>query len=1000
MNLFRSALRKPFHIALMSSVAVCTPAWAQPDDDDDEVPISGVADPDAGRNDPNATEGAIIVTGSRIARRDLTSASPLAVVQDEEFTLTGTTNVEQVLNQMPQIIPSTGSTAFGNNPGSGVAALSLRGLGSARNLVLVNGRRWIFYDTNQIVDVNTVPAFLLDSVDVVTGGASAVYGSDALAGVVNFRLRRLDGVVAGAQYNITEEGDGRRYGVHLGLGTELSGGRGHAATYGEYFNRGSIFQGDRAFSRFELAENTARTALIRSGSPTVPQGRIQVPTEVNVGSGTAAVPFPIGAGTDYDATHGGQFFANPGVGRRYLGDPDSYNFAPDNYLMVPQERFLLGGYGEYEVAENINAYAEVTFVNNRVARELAPTPISGNIDIRLSAIQPLVSAADFAQLQQIAARQQAANASAVARGVALPFTNFTVGTTAQTGTPLPATHVRVQANRRVNEGGARNSLDERNAWRTLVGVKGNLTEDLTYDAYYLFARTRNSQIQEGNVSRSAYNRAVAEGQANIFGLNTLTPAMTSLFMITAQNSDTAQLQVGQASVAGPLFEFGWANEPVAFAAGVEWRSMSGRFIPDTALSSGDVVGFNAGNPTAGGYSVREVFGELRIPIIQDGFFHRLELNGAARYSDYSLEAVGGVWTYAAGAEFAPIRDVTFRGQYQRAVRAPNVAELFGGQSIGFPAATDPCSSRFPVADRTAAVRATCIATGVPANAVFTAQVQPAAQIEGLFGGNPTLEEEVADTWTAGVVLRPRFVPRLNVTVDYYDIKIDNAISALAGGVQNILTLCYTGVQDPSHPLCQAVRRDPTTGAIASPFTVVALQANLASFETSGVDLQVDYNQPLGFSALGGDESRLNFYFLATWTEKWNQIPVPGLPTVIECRGAFGQRCGQPRPEWAWTSRVSFVDGPMTTSLRWRYIGRVRDDNPTTTFVVEEITPRNYFDLAFAFDVNDNLTLNLGVNNLLDKQPPIMGTNRSQAATWPETYDPLGRDFFISANLRF
>ncbi|MDP8994570.1 MAG: TonB-dependent receptor plug domain-containing protein, partial [Pseudomonadota bacterium] len=407
-------LRKPMRVALMSTVALAAPAWAQPvDEDDEQPPVQAVADPDAGDMDPNAPEaetGTITVTGSRIARRDLTSASPLAVVQDEEFQLTGSVNVEQVLNQLPQVIPSTGATPFGNNPGSGVAAISLRGLGAGRNLVLVNGRRWIFYDTNQIVDVNTIPAFLLDSVDVVTGGASAVYGSDAIAGVVNFRLRQLDGLVTGTQYNITEEGDGRRYGAHVGVGSRFADGRGHVAAFGEYYNRGSIFQGDRAFSRFDLAEDATRTRLVRSGSTTVPEGRFQAATTVTVGTGANAVVIPIARGTNFDAAHLGAFFAQPRTSRPFAGDPDAYNFAPDNYLMVPQERWLVGGYGEYEVAEDINVYTEVTFVNNRVARELAPTPISGNIDIRLSAIQPFVSAADFAQLQQIAAQQQAANA--------------------------------------------------------------------------------------------------------------------------------------------------------------------------------------------------------------------------------------------------------------------------------------------------------------------------------------------------------------------------------------------------------------------------------------------------------------------------------------------------------------------------------------------------------------------------------------------------------------
>ena len=989
------------HVALMSSAAIAfaSPAYAQPEDETNDQP-SVQAESDAAPDAQDQSSESIVITGSRIARRDLTSTSPLAVVQDEEFRLTGAVNVEQVINTLPQVIP--GTTAFSNNPGGGFATLNLRGLGSNRTMVLVNGRRWMFYSTNQVVDLNTIPQFMIDSVDVVTGGASAVYGSDALAGVVNFRLRSdLEGMIAGGQYSITEEGDGRRYNAYVAIGTQFADGRGHVAAFAEYYKRGQIMQSDRDFSRCARGESGG--ALICQGSANVPQGRFVAPATVTLPAigGNPASTLNVAAGTNFPGL--GAFFQTPGVSRPYVAATDAHNFAPENYLMIPQERWLLGGYAEYEVAEGINAYTEISYVNSTTANELAATPITQNTDINLAAIQGFVNAATFTQLQQISANQLAANAAAAARGNPLPFGAFTFNTGgALVNVPaLAPGFVRLEVNQRVTQVGSRNTNFERNAFRTLVGLRGNLTDSLTYDVYYSFGRTRNANIQEGNISRRAFFNNVQNGTCNVFGGGVLSPACIAAISILAQNAEISQLQVAQASISGPLFQFGWANDPVAFAAGVEWRSMRGQFIPDTALSSGDVVGFNAGNPTGGSYDVKEAFAEIRIPIIQDGFIHRLELNGAARYSDYSLDAVGGVWTYAAGAELAPIRDITFRGQWQRAIRAPNVLELFGGQQIGFPAATDPCA--VPAnANRPdqATIRALCIATGVPAGAVFTTALQPNPQIQGTFGGNPNLQEEVADTWTAGVVLRPRFIPRLNITVDYYDIEIQNAIAAAAGGVANILNLCYLTIQDINNPLCQAVIRNPLTGVISGgQFVVQANNANLGALLTNGVDFQVDYSQPLGFSLTGNGESRLSFFLLGNWTDENDFIPVVGLPTVNQCAGNFGSTCGEPTPKWKWTTRLSWIDGPITTSFRWRHVSSV-DDDAAAVRVVETLPAFDYFDLAFAFEVNDNLTLNMGVNNLFDKQPPVMGPNAQQGNTWPGTYDVLGRDFFISANLRF
>lgn len=990
---------------MFGAAAFATPAFAQPTDDDIQENAAQVEADDTENSELNQNEeegdAAIIVTGSRIQRRDLTSTSPLAVVQDEEFQLSGAVNVEQVINTLPQVVP--GATAFSNNPGGGVATLNLRGLGSTRTLVLVNGRRYLFFDPSQIVDLNTIPQFLIDAVDVVTGGASAVYGSDAIAGVVNFRLQTdLEGLQVGANYSITEEGDGRRYGAHIAVGSQLADGRGNVTAFAEYFNRGQIFQGDRAFSRFTLANGCVvpgtqnpRTGafqrsgtgslvgcaarggelgLIAGGSSILPQGRF-----INFGGANFNNPQ---SGRAF-AGGGGVVFDQPGTGRPFAGD--QYNYAPANFLMVPQERWLLGGYGEFEVSPSITAFTEVTFINNRVENELAPTPVGNFFNFSVAQNCQFLSAADCARLQQTDAAETARNAAQ--------------------GLPDDPGLVSLLVLRRITETGPRNSFDERNAFRALAGVKGPITDNFNYEAYYFYSRTRNANIQEGNVSSSAF-QAGLDGTGtpiNIFGPNTLTPAALEQITILAQNNEISNLQVASAAVSGSVGNLGLGADDLGVAAGVEYRSVSSQFIPDTALSSGDVIGFNAGDPTGGGYNVREVFGEVRIPIIADRpFFHRLELNGAARYSDYSLEAVGGVYTYAAGAEFAPIRDITFRGQYQRAVRAPNVQQLFGGQSNGFPLATDPCSQQQAATDP--ALRQLCIQNGVPANRVGDPSLQLNEQIEAVFGGNPNLEEERSDTYTFGAVIRPRFIPRLNVTIDYFDITIDNAISTFGGGLANTLNLCFNVIRDPNSVFCQAIRagRDPGSGNISEgPNRPLILNANVASLEARGVDLQVDYTQPLGFSLTGGTESRLNFFFLGTRTARSNFVPVVDQPDIVTvCADRFGTRCGDPTPRYKWTSRLSLIDGPATISGRWRHIGGTEDDNENVNNAVENLESVDYFDLSFAFDVSDGVRLAMGVNNILDKRPQFIGSNQEQANTFPSTFDVLGRDFFISANLRF
>ncbi len=950
---------------LAASVLAIAPANAQTG----PGPESGTGTP-SNNIDQNATGepaegGDIVVTGSRIARRDLETAAPIAVVGQEEFKLSGTVNVEQVINTLPQVIP--GSTAFSNNPGGGVSTLNLRGLGSNRTLVLVNGRRWMFYDSAQVTDLNTIPAFLLEGVDVVTGGASAVYGSDALAGVVNFRLRTdLSGVEAGGQYGLTERGDGRRYEGYVALGTALPDNRGHATVYAEYFRREAIFQGARSFSNEALGENATNTGLIPGGSSTTPNGRFT--------STYAAGNCPTGN----VFCGGGAFFTAPGVSRPRVAT-DLYNFAPANYLQVPQERYLLGGYADYDMGGGNTAYVEASFVNNRVANELAATPVTGTFQVNIDAVSPFLSAANIAALRQLDTVAVGAN-TVVGDGI-----------------------VPLSVSRRALETGGRNSLDERNAFRMLVGVKGPIAEGFNYDAYYSYARTRNANVQAGNISRSAF-QAGLNGSAdaiNIFGPGTLTPAMVDQISILAQNGDVSVLQVANASVSGGLFNLGMGGSDVSIAAGGEYRKLSSEFIPDTALSSGDVIGFNAGDATAGSYTVKELFGELLVPVAANvAGVYNLEINGAGRYSDYSLANVGSVWTYAGGVTYSPIRDISFRGQYQHAVRAPNVGELFAGGAVNFPTANDPCAAASAATDPT--IRGLCVATGVPANLVGTRGLQINTQIQIQTGGNPDLEEEVSDSYTAGIVLRPSFLPGLSMTADYFNIKVENTVSSLGGGLANTLDLCYNTIQDISSVYCQAfVGTRNALGQFDGTVLPLIGNANVSTLKAEGVDVQVDYQTRFPLSMMGRDDSRLVFFFLGTYTRKNDLTAVAELPDEITtCAGEFGLVCGNPTPKYKWTSRVSWIDGGLTTSLRWRHLSAVRDDDDATTYLIERIPAYNLVDLSFSFNITDQYNLSIGVNNLFDKKPTILGVNEEQANTFPGTYDVLGRDFFVSTRFKF
>ena len=904
-----------------------------------------------------ASTDTIIVTGSRIARPDLQASSPVAVVGAEEFRFSGAMHVEEVLNELPQVIPSL--TAASNNPGDGVATINLRGLGENRTLVLVNGRRYVSYDEQQIVDLNTVPSALIERVDVVTGGRSAIYGSDAIAGVVNFVLKKdFEGAQISGNYRFNEAGDGDTYQVDSIIGSNFADGKGNVTAFMSYSKRNAIMAGARSYTGTALADGD--DGLEFGGSSAIPGSRIR-----------------IGGGA-------WQQFDRDGNMIPYGGNADSYNYAPDNYLQTPNERWIVGAFANYEINDHFKLFSEFQYINSRAKTWLAPTPVSNeNINIHLAS--PFLSPSAQAAL-------------------AVYDTDSDGYVTANL------------SGRRMSESGGRIQQDDRNAFRALIGLEGKIAGNWSYETYYSYARNRNIQTQEGNISRTNFHNAVTTAfdddgnlvcrdeaaraagcvPLNIYGPGNASADAIGYVTIGSSNLNQIESQVASFVVSnGELFDLGAG--PAGIALGAEWRSEKGSYRPDTFLSSGDVIGFNAGSPTNGSYTVTELFGEAVLPLLADQpFAHKLELNGALRYADYS-NAVGSAWSYSAGLMWAPIEDLTFRGQYQRAVRAPTVFQLFQGNAVGYPAAADPCNDS-DLTDAYPTLVQTCLAQGVAAGDIGSGNLQAAnLQVRTIAGGNPDLTEEKSDTYTIGAVIQPTFLPRFSLTVDYYNIKIEDYISTR--GPTNIIAGCYgdeaNGFVPYDTSFCDLAPRD-SAGQLAD---LVDTRANLGNLKTKGVDFEVRYwtNVPFGVE----NEGRLDFRLIGSRLINWELNTMPSIPSLkYDCQGQFGLYCGDPMSKWRGAFRTTYSTGPFMASLAWKYVGKVRDDDDANDYTVEKLKAYSLFDLSFGYEVNETFSLTAGVNNLFDKKPPIIGYNNQQSNTYPSTYDVFGRQYFFSATARF
>ena len=975
--------------ATLLAVSSSGTGWAQDDEEDDE----GLDQ--------------VIITGSRIPRADLVANSPINVVDAEEFELAGNATVERVLNQLPQVVPTASSQS--NNPGAGFATIDLRGLGNQRTLILVNGRRWIPADNSAGFggsDVNTIPSAMVERVDVVTGGASAVYGSDAMAGVVNFILKDdFEGLEVGSQFDITEKGDGESWQIYTLAGTNFADGRGNITVFMEYYTQADIQARDRVFTFFDCDDGNP--------DPNEPDERGDLATR---GEFTCGAPGPTSDGLDIlrrggssripeGRLSGGGFDVGPPAGRvgSILFEQDGtvrprssvtdvFNFAPFTNIQIPLERWSISTDTTYEITEGIRFYAEGTFVNSRSDGRLAPTPLAEALSISVDD-NPATTAIE-----------------------GNPFLTDQAKAVIRTSNNYDATtgEWRGSLFRRMLESGDRVENFTTNAYRFVAGFEGEFGNGWNWDTYYMFARTELTDLQEGNIQLSRAQQSLLLEQdddgnfvcqdtsggcipVNFFGEGNVTPEMANFITINSLAVGNVQQQVASASVTGDLIE-GPAG-PLQFAFGGEWRADGATFTPDPVAASGDIDGFNAaGDPLDGSFNVWEVFSEFYAPVLRDKSFAQLiSLEGGLRWSNYST--AGTVWTFKGGGEWQVIDDIRFRGLFQRAVRAPNINELFGPQVNGFPGVDDFCdANQMPVANGLGDL---CIATGVPAaffEGTESTFEQEDPQVEATLGGNPNLTEERTNTWTIGAVITPTAVPGLSLTLDWYNIRLDGAISQFGGSVQGIFDLCAQA-NDINNEFCQAVaagrRADGNTEGILS------LNENVSAFETRGLDVSLNYEFEMGNIAnwLAGN---MNINSAFTYVDTFTVFPTD-ISEPVECAGKFGGDCGQtfsgyPTPDKRAVTRFTWSRDALQVSLRWRWTAKLEDTNESAA--ITEVGGQHYFDITGTYDITDTVQVRLGVENLTSNRPPRVGNSQTDANTLVPLFDVLGARFFAGVRANF
>ncbi|MDO9078273.1 MAG: TonB-dependent receptor [Brevundimonas sp.] len=947
----------------------------------------------------------VIVTGSRIPQTNLVTTSPVTQVTGEDIDVAGVTRVEDLISQLPQAFAAQNSTVA--NGASGTATVSLRNLGSSRTLVLIDGRRMGYGSPNDdAADLNQIPEQLVERVEVLTGGASAVYGSDALAGVVNFIMKKdfeglqIDaqygfyqhnndydgvgnvraeiarrGVTNAAQFRLPDDNvsDGESRSINVTMGIAAPDGRGNLVAYAGYRNNNPILQRDRDYSACSLAAPTA----------------LRPTTYACGGSGTS---FP-GRFTDF-----GTFNFTLGSGRTFVpfdSNQNNYNFGPVNYYQRPDERYTLGAFGRYEVNDKAEVFAQLMFSDYKSVAQIAP---SGNFfntpDINCD--NPLMSA------------QQSAAIGCSGADI------------------LAGNRVPLYIGRRNVEGGGRQDSLNYTSYRGVAGVRGELAPGWNYDVAAQYSRVALARtylndfsvtrlgraLDVVNVGGTPTCRSVVNGTDptcvpyDIFIAGGVTQAALNYVQIPLiQTGETTQ-QVVTAAITG---DTGWsmpsASRTLQVAFGAEYRRDALSSVTDAAFQTGDGAG--QGGPTlglSGDTDVAEVFGEFQLPIADDQpWAYSASIDGAYRRSEYENF---GTDTYKLGADYAPVEDIRFRASYSRAVRAPNAIELFTAPGFGlFDADRDPCDAT------TGAVAASCIGTN-PWQVTLVqsgsgALDSPAGQYNRLGSGTATLVPEESETITYGVVWSPAFLTGFNISVDYFDIQIDDAIQPY--NPLNTLDACYISGDASA---CARIDRNANGSLWTGDGVVDDPNTNIGGFSTTGIDINANYSfdlEDIGMSNVGS----LQMSFVGTYLSEL-ETDNGGIAanSVYDCAGFYANQCGVPNPEWRHRGRVTWLTPwDVDISGTWRHYGEVElavlgtangSLNNGGTRLDRFFDAENYLDLAATWQVMDTVTVRAGVNNVLDNDPQLsysVGTT-GNGNTYPQLYDALGRYFFFGVTANF
>ncbi|MDE2406913.1 MAG: TonB-dependent receptor [Xanthomonadaceae bacterium] len=912
----------------------------------------------------------MVVTGTRIKSQSMTASSPVAEIDSESFKQTGATRADDLVNQFPQMSPYFDN--FANNGAQGYPTVDLRGLGPGRTLTLVNGQR-LPPGASITRDISIVPAALIKRVDLLTGGASAVYGSDAIAGVVNFVLDTdFEGISLSAgmsayQHNNSNQYirskldakgfsypsgnsglDGKSKNVDIAIGGSFADGAGHAMAWLTWRENDPLMQGARDYSSCAL--NAGGTSC--------------------GGSGTAPIPNFYIYDDDYTlAATGGAAHFNPSTGKWLPDVGQLYNYAPINYYQRPDTRYNFGSAVRYEVNEHFRPYAEMMYINKKSRTQIAE---SGTF---------------FAQTLSIDCSNPLINTMCSDLGLS-------------TAAPL-----EIYVGKRNVEGGPRTFDDDTSSWRMIGGAEGSITDRWSYNLSYAVSQTENSNISRNDFLSDRVEQALMGCPAgsfagcipyNVWVPNGVTSAAANALQGIGLTKTTTSMTVLNGYVTGDIgWGFASANhDPIKLVAGYEWRKEKYEFTPDSNSAAGNFTGSGGpANPLTGSISVREFFMESAVPLIANhGPLKSLNLDLGYRLSDYNTSGRANTYKIGANADFGMVR---LRGGYNRAIRSPNIGELFSLQSISLFEGDDPCAGTSPTY-----TAAQCAKMGVSAAQYGGIPASPAGQYNQFSGGNPTLKPEQAKTWTIGAAFSP--IDKLDMSVDLYDIRMTDRIASI--GASTILNLCgSTGDAN----ICGMVHRRPGSGDLwigSSPTTsgyVNNLSGNFGKSHHRGLDLTAAYR----WNMFGGN-ANATFIGSRVLKEEIDNLPqVNG--TKYDCTGKINTSCQSPK--WRHIANLGFSRDWYSLNLRWRYTGSMRyvdaitGANLTTDTLLAKngnrLSAYNMFDLSGTFTIGF-VDWTVGVNNIADKEPPMVGNTMQLNGNAPGGYDQAGRYFFTSVSMKF